>query len=91
MGLTTFEKQAYCPQCERNVLARYKTFDYFLHFSLSLFSCGLWLPFYVIALVIHQGRDRHLCTRCGSTCEVARDPDQLPRKRRSRDRDDRDD
>jgi hypothetical protein len=54
----------YCPMCERNVMATGTTPNHLLHFFLSLFTCGLWLPVWILVAVGTIGGYR--CTKCGS-------------------------
>ena len=37
----------YCPVCERQVMATGTTPNHLLHFFLSLFTAGLWLPVWI--------------------------------------------
>lgn len=54
----------YCPMCERNVLATATTPNQLLHFFLSLFNLGLWVPVWILVAVVKIGDYR--CTKCGS-------------------------
>ncbi len=54
----------YCPVCERQVMATGTTPNHLLHFFLSLFTVGLWLPVWILVAVGNIGGYR--CTKCGS-------------------------
>lgn len=60
------QKQAsrYCPHCDRRVLALGTKANHVLHLLLSLVSCGLWLPVWLIVAAATSGNYR--CARCGT-------------------------
>ena len=63
MGTKTTGK--YCNTCGAHVMAQKNTPNHLLHFVLSLFTFGLWLPVWLIITVAGLGGWR--CTRCGHT------------------------
>lgn len=54
----------YCKHCEKKVLAIGSTPSHLLHFSLSVFSLGLWIPFWILITLGKIGGYR--CTQCGN-------------------------
>lgn len=64
------ERGAFCRHCDRRVLAHKRGLHFFTHFSLSVFTCGLYLPVYLVVAICHGldcgFRGGYLCTRCGS-------------------------
>lgn len=54
----------YCPMCERNTMAVGATPNHLLHFFLSLFTFGFWVPVWVLVAVGRIGGYR--CGKCGS-------------------------
>ena len=59
------EIPAYCPICQRQVLARRTPANNTFHLLLTVFTAGLWLiPWYFIAL--SPGAQTYFCTFCGT-------------------------
>lgn len=58
------ETSRYCDYCRRYTLARKEGVNHVLHLLISLFLCGLWLPFWLLIAFCKQFEGYH-CTRCG--------------------------
>jgi hypothetical protein len=60
------QKQAgrYCAHCQKNVMATGTTPNHLLHFILSIFTVGLWIPIWILVSIAKMGGYR--CTLCGS-------------------------
>ena len=60
------QKQAgrYCAHCQKNVMATGTSPNHLLHFILSLFTLGFWIPVWILVSVGKIGGYR--CTQCGS-------------------------
>lgn len=55
----------YCPHCGERVLALGTRPNHLLHFFLSVFTVGLWLPVWVLVGAAKVGGYR--CARCGTS------------------------
>jgi hypothetical protein len=63
------KRRRFCPECRRNVLAEETPFGIVGHACLSAVTCGLWLPFALVALVWHQfASGGYRCPDCGARC-----------------------
>src|SRR5512136_352956 len=63
MGIA--EVQMYCPECRRNVLGHKLTTDNLSHFVITLMTCGMWFPCWLIASAIDTNRP-YRCPVCGT-------------------------
>ena len=54
----------YCVHCQKSVMATGTTPNHLLHFFLSIFTFGLWIPIWILVVVGKIGGYR--CTQCGS-------------------------
>ena len=63
------KRRRWCPECERHVLAEEAVFNNTGHAALNLFTCGLWLPFAIIAVLWHGiAHSGYYCPACGCRC-----------------------
>ncbi|GAA4527119.1 hypothetical protein GCM10023174_14180 [Chelativorans composti] len=58
------QKGAYCPQCQKRVLAQGVKPNHLLHLLLTIFTGGLWGIVWLIITVMSAGNYR--CTQCGT-------------------------
>ena len=59
------KKRRFCKDCESNVLAVRKGTNHLLHFFISVFTVGFWLPIWVLATIKIGGWK---CPNCGRKC-----------------------
>ena len=59
------EVPAYCPLCQRQVLARRNPASGILHLLLSLVTAGLWLPVWFFVATSRRALT-HFCPNCGT-------------------------
>jgi hypothetical protein len=57
------ESTGFCKYCKKQVLARAKSANHILHFFLTVFTAGLWIPIWIFCSLNTYGRLR--CTQCG--------------------------
>lgn len=62
MSLKT--KGAFCPHCQKQVMAQGTKPNHILHVILSLVTLGLWLPVWLVITLAKSGGYR--CTQCGT-------------------------
>lgn len=55
---------AFCQQCNRNTLHEADPVNHVLHFLISFFLCGLWIPVWIL-LALKQSGGSGRCTMCG--------------------------
>ena len=53
----------YCNHCKKNVMATGTKPNHVLHFILSLFTIGLWIPIWILVSIGKVGGYR--CVECG--------------------------
>lgn len=74
------KKQAYCPECERNVLAEHEEgISDGMGCLLTLLTAGLFFPLWVLLYLINSMKASH-CPMCGSAT-VARVKSQADKAR----------
>jgi hypothetical protein len=56
--------QAFCRDCDRRVRAERASTPHLLHLVATIFTAGLWLPFWILCSVKFGG---WLCPVCGSS------------------------
>lgn len=57
-----FQRSRYCHYCDEMSLAERQQLNIPLHLLLTLLTCGLWLPVFIILNTVGTYR----CQRCGS-------------------------
>lgn len=57
------EASRWCPECRRKVLALPQERDGIFHGTLTVMTCGLWLPFAILAYCITSYRCKHCGTK----------------------------
>lgn len=64
------ERTGHCPKCRTQVLVRERQFNSQGHAALCVVTCFLWLPFFLLAVILHTLGAAvfggYLCTRCGN-------------------------
>lgn len=60
----TKQAGAYCPHCDRQVLAQGSTPNHILHLILSIITIGLWIPLWILISLKSIGGYR--CVNCGT-------------------------
>ena len=63
-GIISDQARRYCAHCRKQVIAMTVTPRHLLHFLLSLFTCGLWIPVWILLAVAKRGACR--CPLCGT-------------------------
>lgn len=61
-------KRMYCGECESFVRADSPSSSHVLHLLLSLISCGIWIPIWMLASSASDFR----CSQCGSRARPAK-------------------
>jgi hypothetical protein len=54
----------FCPWCQKNVTFHTKQLDHRKELIRTIFSCGLWTPFW---LMLHVASKSKLCDECGNS------------------------
>jgi len=57
------EKWLYCKRCKKETLAKRKKTNHIFHIIISLITLGLWIPFWIMAIL--QFNSWH-CDVCGT-------------------------
>ena len=57
--------QGFCPECDKKVLTLKTPVNHILHFILSLFSFGLWIPVWLVVSIANDLTPWR-CNSCGT-------------------------
>ena len=63
--MSTQEASRYCKHCGKQVLVRRASTNHVLHLLLSIVTCGVWLPIWILGALCNQ-TIKWRCTHCGS-------------------------
>lgn len=65
MLMSEEKKRRFCKDCNAKVLAVRKGTNHLLHFFISLFTIGLWVPIWIFSAIKIGGWK---CPTCGRRC-----------------------
>lgn len=71
-------RQGYCSHCEKLVAANIQGIAHLTHFVLTIITCGMWAPVWILFHSAGAAGLKAFCIQCGK--EVTTDGNQSPRK-----------